>query len=283
MIKSPINDLYYSTILYLQHQIEQKGLAYTNNSSRFYKVVDKELPNNSIYASPFKQFIYDYGVSGAIIPSGVYINNAFCPRGQSGVKIDYLNGRIILSGGPAFNNLNISGSYAIKDFNIYPTTHSDEQLIFETKYQLNPSYNRGLSGIAKDALVVPGIFISTLNFENTPNSFGGLCNFKVNIHMLIISDSKDQLDAVGNILADEKYSNYPIVDKTPLNFYGDFKSGNYNYLNYVNLTGQPLAYIADAMFYKLTNKDFSDRYVDLHCGFVDMQIEWLRVPNRSSF
>lgn len=280
MLKSPVNDLYYSTVLYLQHQIEQHGQGYTNISgARFYKVSDPELPNNTVYASPFKQFVYDDSVAGATIPSGVYINNVFCNKGVSGLKIDYLNGRVILSGGNQYKNLTISGSFAVKDFNIYPSTESDEELIFETKYEINPSYSKALSGIAKDALVVPGIFMVNSNFRNEENSFGGLCDFISNIHMVVISDSKDQLDALGNLIVDQKYSSFPVVDKTPLNFYGDFKSGNYNYINYVNLSGQPLAYIAQADFYKLNNKDFGKRYPDLKIGFADLEIYWLRVPN----
>lgn len=283
MIASPVNDLYYSFIQYIDHQICQKGQGFVNKSGYYYKVVDQELPNNAIYALPYKSMVYDSSISGATIPTGVWVNNVFCQKGTSGLKIDYLNSRAIFSGGAAYNNLSVSGGYAIKDFNIYSTTKSDQELVFETKYELNPSYNRGLSGINKDALVVPGIFLNVTNFTNKTNSFGGLCDFVVNLHGLIISDSKDMLDSVGNLLVDEKYANFPVVSKTPLNYYGDYKSslsGTFNYLSYVSApTSSGLAYIAEADFYKLSNKDFSDKYPDLKCALCDFKIILLRMPN----
>lgn len=284
MITSATNDLFYSFGLYLDHQILQKGQGYTNHASLLYPQVDNALPNKTIYASPFKQWNFDYSVSGSNIPSGVYSNGSFCNKGISGLMIDYLNGRVIFSGGNAYQNLQVSGNYSIKSFNIYPTTKSDEELVFETKYQLNPSYSKSLSGISKDALVIPGIFINNLNVENEALAFGGICESVVNIHAVILADSKDQLDAIGSLLADEKYSYFPVITKTPLNYYGDYKSGNYNYLSYIGApTGQNLAYIADASFYRLSSKEFSNKYPDLKCGFADFHCRLVRVPNRSIF
>lgn len=282
MITSATNDLYYSTCLYVDHQILQRGSGFTNHSSLLYPQIDPVLPNNTVYASPFKQWVYDYSVSGANVPSGVYINNVFCQKGVSGLKIDYMNGRVILSGGSQYQNLTVSGNYSVKDFNIYPTTKSNEELIYETKYELRPSYNKTLSGVSKNALVVPGIFITSINFGNEPFEFGGLAETTANIHCVILADSIDQLNAVGNILMDQKSSYFPVLSKTPLNYYGDFKTGNYNYLEYIgNPTSSGLAYIADADFYKLSDKNFSDKYPDLKFGMSDLEIKLVRLPNKS--
>lgn len=282
MITSATNDLYYSTCLYVDHQILQRGSGFTNHSSLLYPQIDPVLPNNTVYASPFKQWVYDYSVSGANVPSGVYINNVFCQKGVSGLKIDYMNGRVILSGGSQYQNLTVSGNYSVKDFNIYPTTKSNEELIYETKYELRPSYNKTLSGVSKNALVVPGIFITSINFGNEPFEFGGLAETTANIHCVILADSIDQLNAVGNIIMDQKSSYFPVLSKTPLNYYGDFKTGNYNYLEYIgNPTSSGLAYIADADFYKLSDKNFSDKYPDLKFGMSDLEIKLVRLPNKS--
>jgi hypothetical protein len=285
MISSSNNDLYYSACLYLQHQIEQRGAAFRNHSGYYYKVEDRELPNLNVYALPFKSLIYDHSISGATIPTGVWVNSNYVVKNQSGlIAIDYINSRAIFSGGSTYSNLSVSGRYAIKDFNIWPSTKSDEELIFETKYQLNPSYNRGLSGIDKNALVVPGIFITNLNTENEILAFGGLLENTTNIHCVILADSKDQLDAVGGLLADEKYSSFPVFSKTPLNYYGDYKSGNYNYIDYIGPTsGQNLAFIDDASFYRLSSKDFSDKYPDLKAGFCEFHCKMVKTVNRSIY
>jgi hypothetical protein len=281
MITSPINDLYYSFSLFLDHAICQKGKAFTNINSLFYKVNDPELPNLSVYAAPFKQNISDFSVSGAQIPTGLYVNNVFCPKGQSGLIIDYINNRAILSG--SHNNLSISGSYSVKDFNVYATTNTEEELIYENAFQMQASYSKPLSGLAKYSLTVPGIFITNSNFTNETYAFGGLVETTVNINCIILSDSKDQLDAVGSLLTDEKYSYFPVVDSghIPYNYYGDYRTtlGNYNYLNYVNQFPNNVAYISDVDFYKLSNRDFSNRYPDLRAAFADFQIKYVRFPN----
>jgi len=281
MITSPINDLYYSFGLFIDHQIAQKGHAFQNVSSLFYKVNDPELPGFSVYAAPFKQPISDFSISGAQIPTGVYVNGNFCNKGQSGLIFDYLNNRAIFSGGN--NNLIVSGNYSIKDFNVYLTTTTDEELIYETAFQIQASYAKPLSGLSKYDLTVPGIFITNSNFTNESYSLGGLIESTINIHCIILSNSKDQLDAVGCLLADEKYSSFPIMGSgfIPYNYYGDYRTalGNYNYLNYVSQFSNNLAYIADADFYKLSNRDFSNRYPDLRAAFADFQIKYVRFPN----
>lgn len=278
---SPVNDIYYSLGLYLDHQILQRGVAFSNKSSNFYKIEDPALSNYNVYASPYKQWVSDFSISGAQIPTGVYINGNFANKGNSGLKIDYLNGRAIFSGGVAYSNLSVSGSYSVKDFNVYPTVRSTEQLIYETKFEINPSYSRTLSGLSKDSLTIPGIFITNVNFDNETYAFGGQVSTTININCVIISDSSDQLSAVGNLIVDEKYSVFPVLNKTPLNYFGDFNSGNYNYLSYIS-GSQPedLAYICEADFYKLTNRDFSNRYPKLRVGLVDLQIKYVRIPNR---
>lgn len=285
MLSSPLNDLYYSFCSFVDHQICQRGQAYTNFSSQYYNINDPVFPNLSVYSAPFKQIIFDTSISGANIPTGLYVNGNFTNKGVSGLTIDYLNNRAILSGG--HNGAVISGNYAVKSYNIYPTTKSDEELIYETAFELRPSFVKPLTGISPLSLTVPGIFIVNSNFSNETYSFGGLVESTMNIHCILLSDSKDQLDALGSLLVDEKYSSFPVFSSnfTPLNFYGDYKTGlgPYNYLNYVNQFSENLGYIADADFYKLSNRDFSNRYPDLRAAFCDFSIKYVRMPNNKVF
>lgn len=85
-----------SFLLWFDNYLLNKGQAYTNENEFFYPSIDDSLPGFAIYASPYKQIVYDSSVIGANIMSGVYpINsNVFLERGQSGIKIDYSNGRV---------------------------------------------------------------------------------------------------------------------------------------------------------------------------------------------
>ena len=279
ILNSPITTAYYSLCSYLDHQILNKGQAYTNYGSLFYPIKDVELPNRSVYGAPFKQFVYDSSVSGAYVPSGVYINNNFIAKGTSGLMIDHWNGRAILDSGNY--GLTVSGNYSVKDFNIYPSTKSDEQLLYETKYQINPSFNRQQGPLDKEQVSVPGLFITNSNFFNDGYSFGGLQETTINIHCLALAESKDALDVLGGLLVDEKFNYYNVVNQTPLNYFGDLKSDPYNYTNYVNQNPTNiLGYIADSDFYKISNRDFSNRYSDLRVGVCDLQVKLVRYTNK---
>lgn len=277
MIKnSPITDCYYSFCSYIEHQILNKGQAYTNYGSIFYPTKEVELPNYSVYGAPFKQFVYDSSVSGAYIPSGVYVNGNFTSKGTTGLMIDHINGRAIFSGGN--NNFTVSGNYAVKDFNIYPTTKSDEQLLYETKYQINPSFNRQQGPLDKEHVSIPGIFIINSNFSNEPYAFGGLQETTIHIHCLILAESKDALDALGNIMIDEKYSYFNVISQTPLTYFGDLKSDPFNYAGLTTSNTSPiLGYISDADFYRISNREFTNRYTDLRVGLVDYSIKLVRM------
>ena len=61
------------------------------------------------YNSEYKQWVYDSDADQAEIPTGVYIdtgdgNYNFCPRGESGLSLDFENGRVLLSGSYFPNN-----------------------------------------------------------------------------------------------------------------------------------------------------------------------------------
>jgi hypothetical protein len=96
-----------SFYLWFDNYLLDKGEAYINEVSAFYPSIDETLPGFSIYAAPYKQFVWDSSISGAKVLSGVYPTNTdiFLTRGQSGIKFDYLNGRV-------FANTEITGQLA---------------------------------------------------------------------------------------------------------------------------------------------------------------------------
>lgn len=269
MIISDINKVFDSFNLFVDHEILQKGQAYRNISSLFYKLSDDYFSSYSVYSAPFKQFVYDTSISGANIISGTN----YAPDKTSGINIDYWNGRVISSGAIATP---ISGNYSIKEFNLYPTEKPDEELLFETKYEIE-SYYPPTSGLRADKVVAPCIFTNITNISNEPAEFGGTDWTTVQIHCLILADSKYKLDSVGNILIDTKCHNFCLVDGTPFNEFGGLKYP-FNYNNFI--TGAySQAYIKDVDFYKLNDKNFSKQYPRLCVGFADFEIEIFRLPN----
>src|ERR1700728_517916 len=126
-----LHSLFSSFAIWFDHTLCQNGSGFSNISGQLYNMTDPGYSGAAVYTSPFKQWIYDSSVSGAQVPSGVYVNNSFVPRGTSGMFFDFQNGRSIFPSGA--NNYNVTATYSSKDFNIYTTTRSDADLIFETR------------------------------------------------------------------------------------------------------------------------------------------------------
>ena len=78
-----------------------------------------------------------------------------------------------MTGDSAADNLNLSGSYAVKDFNIYNTNETEESLVIENKFQNNTRFAFPESGIAPYDFVTPAVFINNEYMENQPFAFGG--------------------------------------------------------------------------------------------------------------
>lgn len=273
-----IDDLYSSFTLWFDHQLLDKGEAYSNASGSLAKRNDPNLSSYHIYASQYKQWVYDKSITGANIPSGVYVDNSFVSRGVSGLKIDYQEGRAIFTGSKS--NWSVSGNFAVKDFNIYTTTKSDEELLFETNYVVNPSTKYMATGDLTDKVVAPCIFLKIKNMDNEDFAFGGMDNTVVNARAMILASSESSLQGVGNIFCDSQKTSFCLLNNTPLNRFGDTKSGMYNYTGLVqeSFDYSNLVYIQKAKFSKLNQQAISNKFPDLYVGFIDLRLELPRWP-----
>ena len=119
MKPSYMTNLMSSFYLWLDHELASVGQGFQVTSGRLYPVQDSNYGGYNVYSSPFRQWITDSSVSGAVVPSGVYFNGTFIPKG-SGVTINYNKGEVLLNTGLGRPNT-ITAQYAKKDFNIYYT------------------------------------------------------------------------------------------------------------------------------------------------------------------
>ena len=147
-------------MLWFDNHLLQKGEAYSNQTGYLYHFEDDRLPSSyKVYASPFKQWVNDSSIAGdenPIIPS------SFNGSGRAeGLVFDFENGRIIDTGNNFGENETLSGTFAVKDFNIYLTNETEEDLILENKFNLNSRYVQSPSPIDPYDQVVPAIFINS--------------------------------------------------------------------------------------------------------------------------
>lgn len=267
-----------SFYLWLDNAILQNGQAFTNNTSQFYYQPDPRLGTGFVaYASPFKQFVWDSGVSGAHIMDRISGSLGTLTRGQSGLKIDFDNGRVILNSAVGTSAV-ITGNYAFKDLNVYFANQSQERMLFANKYYLNGRFAPPInSGVPAYSFVTPCIFITNANEVNNNWALGGVYNTVYTISCNVIAENMNQLEGAMSIMADTKHTFLPQVNTSvwPLNFYGDYKSG-YNYQTVIQQYGTPnnLYFISSVKTTKVSDYAKIDEAAWL--GVVDFTVERVR-------
>lgn len=221
--------------LWFDHTLLKQGRAFQNVSSKFYYRKDPRVnPALATYSSPFKQWVCDSSIEGAVIPSGVSGSAGFIGR-NSGLMLDFDNGRIYVDSGVG-TSASFSGSYSIKDFNTYSVTQQEQAWIFENRYMVNSRY--GIiqpSGITPYSYALPACFITKFDTQNIPFAFGGEQDSKSKFRVIVASETDFNLDGCISIFKDMKEVMIPLLagSDSPLNEYGDLKSGTYNYENYM--------------------------------------------------
>jgi hypothetical protein len=271
-----------SFLLWFDNFLLQKGEAYSNQTGRLYYDKDTRLPNGYLaFASPYKQWVYDSSISGSenpIIPSSFSGLNR-----NSGIIFDFDNGRIISTGNYLNPNSVLTGSFAVKDFNIYLTNETEDDLILENKYVLNSRYADSPSPVKPYDQMTPAIFINTESVQNTPFAFGGEDQTQISIKALVLAEDSFQLEGVLSIFADARHENIVMIPFTghPVTEYGDVKNGQYSYKSLIeNYKDQEAElYIENVTVSKLSeSKTKSQPIGDLKIGFIDFDVYQHRYP-----
>ena len=222
-------------IFFVDHNLSTEGEAYANHGSNFYPLT-QQYENIHSYSAPFKQFVCDESISGSTNPdvlSGVYLNNNYISPGEGGlVSINPYQGQLY------FNTQvtgTISGNYSVKDFNIYLTNEAEEDLLFETHFELNPRTEQVPTGIPTDHKTYPAIFLKDIGGKNIPHSYGGTDLTRTTIRAIVLARSSYELDAVCSIFRDFKGKDIPLIPEKdmPFNSMGAY-TGGFNYLNSVS-------------------------------------------------
>ena len=275
-----------SFTLWFDNYLLTKGQAYSNTTGRFYNYSDERLPNvYSVFGSPYKQWVSDYSVSGAAIPSGVFVGGTFYGR-ATGVDnssaqrvLDFDNGRALISG--LATGSTVTGSFAVKDFNVYYSNDTEEDILVEKKFVVNRriATDENITYIQPYDQVVPAIYICNAAFQNKPFAFGGMNETMTNLNAVVIAENPYQLDGVLSIFADsfnEVITDIPF-DEYPFTEYGDLKSGYYNYQNLKTKYVNNNKYFVDKVTTsKMNDKARKSLVNDLYVGFIDFDISMMR-------
>lgn len=270
-----------SFFLWFDNYLLKKGEAYSNKTGTLYYDNDTRLPSSyKAYASPYKQWVTDSSISGFENP---IIPTSFNGSGRNdGIIFDFENGRIIETGGNFGTGESITGTFSVKDFNIYLSNETEEDLILENKYVLNSRYNDAPSGVKPYDQMTPAIFINTETIQNIPFAFGGEDQTQMSIKAVVLAENSYELDGVLSIFADSRHENIVMIPFTgyPVTEYGDLKNGVYSYTglisDYKDAEGE--LYIEDVVVSKLSDKASNASLGDLKVGFIDFDVYQHRYP-----
>lgn len=261
--------------LWLDHYLLKYGGAWSNQTGKFYNYSDEKLGN--VFGSSYPQFVYDNSIVGANIITGAYLNSNFVGRGTSGLKIDYLNGRVFSNGNPT-----ISGSFAVKDFNIYKTSDSVNALIDRAYSTTIQNVKKPLSYVEPHNFVVPFINLSFASKINKPFAFGGEDETKIVVRATILADDDFKIDGVIGQLTDAQYKCIPYINdnqKIPFTFYGDLKSGSFNYETDIIDTSEQSLYIDKVAGYRVSESVNSQGSL-FRLGVVEFELLSYRFPRQ---
>ena len=283
------NKVMSSLLLTVDHELCKKGNAFTNHSSFFYPVTQTY---NGIYnySAPFKQMVVDESITGANVMTGVYLDSSFKSVGESNLhSINHNEGTVHFSSQITGSN-RISGNYSIKDFNIYFTNDTEDDLIVENKYVVRPSVNETLSGLKPNQITYPAIFVKSIGGTNLPAAYGGLDKTVIDVRCIILADSSYKLDAAVSILKDMVKTNVPFIQgDLPFNALGAYTGTAYNYTGLADPkeTGSPPAdnriFIDEVNVSKNITAagQYKNLNPDVYNGFVDFTLDQYRYPRKS--
>ena len=267
-----------SFFLWFDNFLLNKGEAFSNKTGEFFYYDDPRIDSDyKAYGSPYKQWVTDSSITGATIPTGVYVGGSFSGRNDT-VVLDFENGRALLGG----NNtgLAVTGEFAVKDFNVYMTNDTEEDLVVENKYVVNSRLPSGpYTYIQPYDDVVPAVFISSSDASNTPFALGGLQDTKVNMKAVILAEDTYQLDGVLSIFMDSIDECITPIPMTgyPITELGDLKDNSYNYTSVKDgYSGETKFYINGVTTSKLTDRDRKSLAHDLYIGFIDFDVQLYR-------
>ena len=273
--------------LWFDHHLVSHGEAYSCKSESLYYLDDERLPNGFYrYSSPYKQWVSEDGIEDCGVPVDITGNGVSIERGDSdyGYYIDFENGGVVVTGALASPNLDLSSSFAVKDFNIYNTNQTEESLIVENKYENNSRFSVHLSGIAPYGQVTPAVFINNEYLENEGFAFGGEDKTTLDFKAVVFAENLYQLDGILSVFGDSARLAFPSIGfgEHPMNEYGDLKTGGYSYQDLIDSNKDDLLFIERVVTSKISETIRNQISPLLYVGFIDFEVSKLRFP-RAAF
>ena len=221
-----------SFLLYLENQLLQAGF-YSNYSGELFAIKNNRASPKSTWASNQGGFVYDSSISGASVPPQIVSNGVPLLSGQSGLSVDYLNGRISSS---MSGTSPISGQFSFRKMPVYIVPEVSKDLVFQTRWRGKlGEWEVPEKGLAMNERVAPCVFLTFTHSVNEPFQLGGMDETIRTARAVILTDNGSDLTTVEEIFTDMARRNFMVINQ-PFGFGNDFRNGVFNYSSMVEET-----------------------------------------------
>lgn len=275
--------------LWLEYVLLDKLEAYYPEVQNKFKFLEKTRfasEDYSCYQGICRQIPAENSLSNSL--SGFYVNSNFVPiDNDSGIFLDYDNGRVFTPKNLG-ENLNITGSFPMKEINTYLSYDREEDLLLHSDFVSLEENESWLFSKEKklnlNTYLLPACFILFDRQENKPFAFGGMEDSQTVIKVIVVTQDQFALQSVLSRLADSARSSFPLV---PINSFPYGKNSflkNYPY-SYETLVEEikseenQCAFIEDVQTYMLKG-DLKNQVAKktLSIGFAEFNLSSHRFP-----
>ena len=280
------NQVMSSLLLWFDNKLLTEAEAYQNTTGEFYNV-SEEYYGYKTYASTYSQIVSDASVTGATIPTGLYVGNNLVNVGEGGsdglYAIDYNNARSYWSGNQSSS---VTGSFSIKDFNVFLTNSTEDEILFQTQYTNRNEISTVVpTGLEAGTRTYPVVYLKNDGGFNEPFAFGGQDNTIINVRAIVVADSQFEIDAIGSFFRDKEKSFVPMFEASEMPFdqFGYYRNGvqyNYTGVTYNKSESQHffLEEVNVSRFDRVLENEVRKFNPNVYSTIIDFEISKIRFP-----
>jgi hypothetical protein len=257
----------------------------TGLSNEFKNIQGAKIPStHNCYQGAYRQLVAENSVDEP--NSGVFINGGFTSFGNSGIFVDFNNGRLLIPKASG-SSLAITGVSTVKEINTYVSNDDDEHLILHGDFrevgQTKPYWFSKEDKLDEKTYFLPACFISLASADNKPFCFGGEEDTKTRVRVTVLTSDNYLLDAVLSYFRDTARKCVTHID------YEDYPYGKFNSLktypySYAALAAAQTDFskkstIENVIASKVVNTDLRKNIgKSFSIGFLDFDLSTHRFP-----
>jgi len=264
--------------------ISSRSKAYKKNQSNSFVLTSfKDVPSSHVaYQGKFRQLVADQDIDKP--NSGIFVNSSFITGANTGIYIDYNNGRVILPVASG-SGLTITANNTVKEINTYLTEDDEEQLLIQGDFidsaaQSSTHLFSDTSKLNEKTYILPACFINIVNGDSKDISFGGEVDTKTRIRVIVMALDNYTLAGTLSLFEDsqEEIIRHIPYENFPYGVFNTLKSYPYSY-SILSSQYSSNSLIEKVKTSKVTSPEIINKFdKNVLIGFIDFDLSTYRFP-----